>query len=574
MNSLTKISIGDVQYRNPIFVASTPATDSASKVFQGIKAGAGAIFLKTTLPSTGGKNRKGFSFAMLSPDRKTWFNTGSTAHEMNNSSEILFDLLKDVYNHFDQSELPVVPSVATKETLNTQEIDFASLLPLVKPVVHFSAMNDIPINIELNFRYMIRILERNLCPPEFKNIADEYFSIAHEGITNIIIQNIHNASVFFDKINNNYNSKIGLILKFPFRTDIGNICLQTCPGNLIIKAISVVNTIKSPGKLQWGTHGKSKLFQVSGSALTEMARYSIFQLHNLLNIPIISTGGVAMELQDSLHDFSTAAEASWLLKEFRTLREIAKQDVDHNYTKYIESKTGAKFSYMAKLVSWLNHIENEASNSLSFTEKIQSLKKDIQAKKMSPDDVQIESLTKVIAEYTDRENRKAIYFRSILALEDILDRIYIGSTAVQVGTAMLSYPGFSGLKGICDLMQAFFESEVFRELVFQDNVGNLDRGANNAITKRIKEYVHLKNYIGLYAEERHSTNIELHKPRYRVDHTLCTRCGKCLDIPYCTGAISNTNGEITINENLCGSCGVCFQSCLYGAIVKDSTESH
>ena len=567
MKNLTQVQIGDVRYKSPVFVASTPASDSNEKVFQALEAGAGAVILKTEIPIKKNINRKGFSFAILSPDKKTWFNTGSTAHEVDKGDNYLIDLLNEVYNT-GRAEMPIIPSVATKEMIDSENIDYDGLIPTIEPVAQFSSDKSIPINIEVNFRYMIRVLERALCPPHLAKIADEYFSLSPNGITKIIIRNVIQMTTFFDKVNKRYKSSIGIIVKFPFRTDIGDICTQTYEGNPIIKAFSIVNTIKSPGKLQWGMRDRTKLFQISGSALTEISRYSTFQLYRMINLPIICTGGVAMELQDSDLNFVAAAEASWLLKEFQTLCEIDKQDQSNSYTDKIKRKANAKFDSMQKLISWLNKMETIAEKESDIDNRIKLIKKEFKANKEEFDGNQVTTITKFIKEYREKENLNKIYFRSILALEDILDRIYVGSSAVQIGTAMLGGSGFAGLKRICMLMQAFFESEVFRELVFQDNMGALDAGDNRLLVDRIVHNTNMKNYIGLYVEERFSDKIELSQPTYEIDKALCTKCGTCIDIPYCNGAILNKENSFEIDKTRCGSCGVCFQVCEHKAIVK------
>ncbi|QJB56551.1 hypothetical protein [Pseudodesulfovibrio sp. zrk46] len=566
MDNITQIKIGRVSYKNPIFIASTPAADSTQKALEALENGAGAVILKTILPTSSTAVRKGYSFAKLSPNKKTWFNTGSTAHEMDNTPASVAALLETVHSAYPSGDIPIIPSIATKYTTSASEIDFESIKSLVEPIALFSGSHGVPINIELNLRYMIRVLERGLCHEGYKNIADEYFSVVEGGITDTIIKNVCSAVVFFDKINSEMGCQLGLILKFPFRTDLGQICLKTCRDQEIVKAVSVVNTIKSPGKLQWGTRGKTKLFQVSGSTLTEIARYSVFQLNRLLDIPVISSGGVGMELQDDLLNFEAAAESSWLLKEFKTLCEIGKHDDGKSYTAEIESKSDCSFPKMRRLISWLNKIVDGADSATAVDASLKAIRE-----KGIPDNSQyLDTVTAIFEKYTEKENAKNMSFKSILALEDILDRIYIGSTAVQVGTAILASPGFSGVKRLCDLLQAFFEGEVFREIVFQESIDNLTSENRDFVVDRIVGGVNLSNYIGLYAKERYADKIELSRPSYEIDNDCCVRCKDCMKIPYCSGAISLNGKDLVIDAHKCGRCGVCFQTCKYGAIVEMS----
>lgn len=53
----------------------------------------------------------------------------------------------------------------------------------------------------------------------------------------------------------------------------------------------------------------------------------------------------------------------------------------------------------------------------------------------------------------------------------------------------------------------------------------------------------------------------------RVDQSICTECGRCLD-GYCLGGVisKNAKGQITINEETCGACGYCIVICPEDAI--------
>ncbi len=54
---------------------------------------------------------------------------------------------------------------------------------------------------------------------------------------------------------------------------------------------------------------------------------------------------------------------------------------------------------------------------------------------------------------------------------------------------------------------------------------------------------------------------------YRVDPSLCTLCGACIDD--CEqGAIAERDGRVSIDTAICTQCGVCFDTCANEAIVR------
>jgi ferredoxin len=296
-----------------------------------------------------------------------------------------------------------------------------------------------------------------------------------------------------------------------------------------------------------------------------LSRFTLAQLSQVVDIPLISSGGIAMQLQTSIHDLSTWTESSWLLRQFSLLCEIARQDPGSQYTRRLERIAGIDFEGRRRLVHALTKMEAEATRHAALREVVTSRDR-TQRVAQALEDVRALQLSEAISEYLKLARRRNLYLRAVLALEDILDRIFLGATAVQVGTAILAYPGFQSIRVLVQLMEAFFENEVFQELVFQDSLGNLQRSLPGPLVERILEALSVKSYIGLYRSEAHSSEIELDQPIYDIDHSLCAHCGQCLEIPYCNGAIAKVEGEYVIDRQRCTSCGVCAQVCPQGAI--------
>jgi len=55
------------------------------------------------------------------------------------------------------------------------------------------------------------------------------------------------------------------------------------------------------------------------------------------------------------------------------------------------------------------------------------------------------------------------------------------------------------------------------------------------------------------------------KKQYRIYEELCRRCGMCMK-PGCPAITKKDDGKIAINDTMCNGCGLCVQSCKFGAI--------
>jgi indolepyruvate ferredoxin oxidoreductase alpha subunit len=60
-------------------------------------------------------------------------------------------------------------------------------------------------------------------------------------------------------------------------------------------------------------------------------------------------------------------------------------------------------------------------------------------------------------------------------------------------------------------------------------------------------------------------------PPVTIDAAKCKKCKSCMRLG--CPAIENVDGVIRINETLCAGCGLCLQSCAFGALVKGDRES-
>ena len=66
-------------------------------------------------------------------------------------------------------------------------------------------------------------------------------------------------------------------------------------------------------------------------------------------------------------------------------------------------------------------------------------------------------------------------------------------------------------------------------------------------------------------EKLDGVNVELHEEN-------CKKCKKCLDDVCMFNAISFENDKITIDNDICKGCGLCVNSCKFGAITIDYTD--
>jgi len=121
---------------------------------------------------------------------------------------------------------------------------------------------------------------------------------------------------------------------------------------------------------------------------------------------------------------------------------------------------------------------------------------------------------------------------------DVIEVMMLGATTVQFATAVLLY----GYGRITEIVR---EIERFLEQRHLDNVGAL-RGL-------------AYQYLGSEGETKFTA------ARAQVDHDLCIRCDRCLDLAFCT-AITLVDEYIQIIQSRCDGCGLCTFYCKVGAL--------
>jgi Pyruvate/2-oxoacid:ferredoxin oxidoreductase delta subunit len=121
---------------------------------------------------------------------------------------------------------------------------------------------------------------------------------------------------------------------------------------------------------------------------------------------------------------------------------------------------------------------------------------------------------------------------------DAIEIIMLGATAVQFATAILLH----GYGRITEILRGIEEFLGQKRL---DNVTAL-RGLAH-------------QYLGGESETMFTT------AQAKVDHDLCTRCDRCLELAFCT-AIGLVDEHIQIIQSQCDGCGLCTFYCEAGAL--------
>ena len=130
----------------------------------------------------------------------------------------------------------------------------------------------------------------------------------------------------------------------------------------------------------------------------------------------------------------------------------------------------------------------------------------------------------------------------ICTWQDAVQYIFAGSDAVQVCTEVM----LNGYKIIGPMLKGL------KKYLEEKNLSNISELKNKAI-KVITSHENLQKAPLYYAQ---------------IDHTKCTRCGKCVQI--CTEsehqALQLNDGNIIVDKSRCEGCGLCHFICPSGAI--------
>jgi len=122
--------------------------------------------------------------------------------------------------------------------------------------------------------------------------------------------------------------------------------------------------------------------------------------------------------------------------------------------------------------------------------------------------------------------------------KDAIEVLMIGATLVQFATAILLY-GYRKITEIVTGIECFLSKSGYEDI-----------GAIRGIAQQ---------YMGLESET------SFMNAKAEVDPTLCTQCGKCLNLVFCD-AIVRKEGKIQVIRGRCEGCSLCKYICDAGAI--------
>lgn len=121
---------------------------------------------------------------------------------------------------------------------------------------------------------------------------------------------------------------------------------------------------------------------------------------------------------------------------------------------------------------------------------------------------------------------------------DAIELMMLGATTVQFATAILLY-GYGRITEIVDGIGEFLEKGHMNDVV------------------ALRGLAH--QFIG------DGCDTTFGAARSEVDHSLCNRCDRCLQLTFCA-AITLIDERIDIDTTRCDGCGLCTFFCEAGAI--------